>query len=139
MIREAILSVNTILELTNGTYKPPEKYPAKADTSLPELMIEESPTTPKNKADASELKMKPPLIPPLKLETPKPKAKVQRNNSAKSRTKSIGRPKAIKNDNSTQLTPSQLGRSQSVRHQKKNNKGELPIHLAVMKVSYFFG
>lgn len=133
MIREAILCVNSIVELTNGTYKSPKG--ADLDSSLPEIILE-----PTNNSNFPESKMKPPLIPPIQLkpdiENIKPNARARKNSQSKARTKSTGRPKVLKNDNILQLnSSSQLQRSQSVRNQKKNNKGELPIHLAVMKVS----
>ncbi len=78
------------------------------------------------------------MKPPREKVTKEPKSfKTQ----SKTRTKSVGRKpvkhylESVCSSQSSTSEMSQLpGRSQSVRKQKKNNKGELPIHLAVMNV-----
>lgn len=149
MVREAIIYVNNIINLTNGTYESPEKN----ELPILDLSFEKKEVKPLAKSPVRNLL--PPMPPPSvtitkdtkpNLKTSKAKVTKSMTTQPKTRTKTTGHKLPIKQDElnvSTNLSQSSQSsmssqfpkRSQSVKKPKKNNKGELPIHLAVMKVN----
>lgn len=161
MIRETLISINSIIDISSGTYVSPQKD--DPPSSLPDLDISCVTTKPdcppeifhKTKTTTALKTLPPPMPPPPVIMTstfnneepsvitkPRGRQKQNKQSQPKTRTKSTTNAKVLKDEDNlrgpTQGTTqgSQLRRTQSVKKPtKKNNAGEQPIHLAVMNVS----
>ena len=131
MIKEAILYVNNILEITEDMNVEDDSEPS----TLPDIKLfdEENYHRPIQKVSI-------PSTSSGRNTFLKPITNKCQASQSKPRTKSIGR-RVVKKDVpiDVETASSQRPRSQSVRNKltKRNDKGEQPIHLAVMNVSIF--
>ncbi len=143
IIKEAILYVTNIIDLINENEIVEEKPNDRSESSsLPDINIlfdeneiDEASKQQSNCEEKEKLVVLPPKISKENIFI-KPTCNVPKSTSVKTRTKSTSRSKAIKIENQVEeAEASQRPRSQSVKkNSKKNDKGEQPLHLAVMDV-----